>query len=117
MPTLDLQAFLSQPYRKQLHVCAMLWLRNQHIAPFANGKLVSHYFRCRAFLFKLERQYLKNIAIMLDATVEPVPLFRLPAVADSFIQSQRSLFEDAKCSMPKAYDIDFKAFLSPVEPR
>ena len=109
---IDVETFVRLPFRKQLHICILKWLQNQKITPFCNGKPVPKYFVCRAVLLKLDRQTIKNIALMLDDAAEPVSLDMLVLRADQFIRQRQSSIEQAKCPARKEYRISVADFLN-----
>ena len=111
MSKIDIDQFLEMPYHNQLHLCILRWLWNQHIQPYQNGKLVREYFVCRTFLFKMDRQTVKNIALMLFDVTEPVSLYALERKAADFIRARQIQAEDAKSPARKSYDIDVAGFL------
>ena len=108
---IDINAFLDAPYNRQLHLCVLHWLYNQHIQPFEGGKLVREYFVCRTFLFKMDRQTVKNIALMLFDTLDPVPMYELKHKAAQFVRAQQIKAEAAKAPAKKEYEIDLESFL------
>ena len=109
MSKIDFDSFINLPYYKQLHICVLCWLDNQHIEPFVGGKPVRQYFICRTYLSKLDRQSVKNIALMLDETHDAVPLYSLKRNADAFVR--RSYSHASSNETLKEYEIDLAAFL------
>ena len=109
---IDIETFVRMPFHKQLHVCVLKWLQNQKIKAFSEGKPVPKYFVCRALLLKLDRQTIKNITLMLDDAVAPVPLHKLELRADQFIRRQQTHVEKAKSPARKEYAINVAEFLN-----
>ena len=106
-----IEEYVQKPYNVQVHICALEWLKNQGIDAFAGGKLNQKYYVCRARLMELERQTVKNIALMLSETSVAVPLRSLEHRAELFIRQKQEEAEKAKSPRQKEYKIDFRAFL------
>ena len=107
----DVKHFLEMPYKRQLHLCILRWLRTQNILPYQNGKLVREYFVCRSVLLKKDRQTVKNIALMLSEAQSPVPLFDLEHQVNLFIRHQQQLSRQNLSCSRKEYPICLEDFL------
>ena len=106
------EEFTRQPFDKQIHQCALAWLRNQHIPPYSEGKLVRTYHQCRGYLRKLDRSTVKNIRLMLDVTEEKVPLCELRKIAAEFAEARIVDRAREKYAGAKEYRIDIEEFLN-----
>ena len=99
------EEFTRQPFDKQIHQCALAWLRNQHIPPYSEGKLVRTYHQCRGYLRKLDRSTVKNIRLMLDVTEER-------KIAAEFAEARIVDRAREKYAGAKEYRIDIEEFLN-----
>ena len=111
---MDVNNFVNMPFNKQLHTCCMLWLRVNRITLYPNGKLTPKYFQIRGYLWKLPRQDIKNIALMLDEADEPVPMYGLYKKAIAWVakkQSEAAVEQAKDVTDKKEYDLDLMGFL------
>lgn len=111
----DIAEFISLPFNKQVHTCCLLWLKANHKSPFVKGKPSKEYYAIRGYLWKLSRQDIKNIAIMISEKQEPVPMIGLYNVAKVYMKQK--LEDDSKAkteavTKQKEYDLDLTGFLN-----
>ena len=102
----DKAEFTRQPFDKQIHQCALAWLRNQQIPPYSEGKLVRTYHQCRGYLRKLDRSTVKNIRLMLDVTEEELRKFAAEFAETRIVDREREKYKGAK-----EYQIDIEEFM------
>lgn len=111
----DIAEFINLPFSKQIHACCLLWLKANHKSPFVKGKPSKEYYAVRGYLWKLSRQDIKNIAIMISEKQEPIPLMGLYNVAKEYMEKKQQ--EDAKAkaeavTKEKEYNLDLMGFLN-----
>lgn len=106
------EEFISLPFNKQIHLCTLRYLGSQSQTPFRNGKPTSDYFKCRAYLWKLDRQTIKNIYFMLEK--KSFFLYDLEKKADEWVRNRQE--EEAAIAASKVkiknYEIDLEGFLN-----
>ena len=105
--------FVGLPFKSQLHHCCLLYCKNNHLSPYRNSKPSSDYFKCRAYLWKLPTQDIKNIAIMLMEKPEPVYLYDMQQKSQEYVSEKREKANRSKVELLRAqeeYDMD-KALL------
>ena len=91
---MDINEFIKLPFKTQLHKCCLMYCMANGLKCFDNRKPSLDYYKCRAYLWKLPAQDIKNIAIMLDELRKPVYLYNLQKEAAAFVECKRS--EDNK---------------------
>ena len=111
----DIAEFVSLPFNKQVHTCCLLWLKANHKSPYLRGKPTKDYYLIRGYLWKLPRQDIKNIAIMISEKKEPMPLEGLYNAAREYAEQKQQ--EDAKAKAEsvtqiKEYDLDLMGFIN-----
>ena len=111
----NIAEFVEWPFSKQIHTCCLLWLKANHKSPFVRGKPSKEYYAVRGYLWKLSRQDIKNIAIMISEKQEPIPLMGLYNKARDYIQEKQTVDSKAKAeavTKQKEYDLDLMGFLN-----
>lgn len=102
--------FIALPFNKQIHLCTMRYLATQGQTPFKNGKPTGDYFKCRAYLWKLDRQIIKNIYFMLEE--QKCFLYDLEKKAKEFVRKKQGEESEKAVGNTKDYDIDLEGFLN-----
>ena len=105
----DITEFLNLPFKSQIHQCCQMYCMANGLTVFRGGKPSSDYFKARAYLWKLPTQTIKNIAIMLMETREPVYLYDMENKAQKYVQEKQEKANRSKLELLKAqeqYDMD-----------
>lgn len=105
----DIKYFVELPFKSQLHQCCLLYCKNNHLSPYRNRKPSSDYFKCRAYLWKLPTQDIKNIAIMLMEKPEQIYLYDLQKKSQEYVAEKQDKANRSKVKLLKAqeqYDMD-----------
>ncbi len=105
----DIEKFVGLPFKSQLHQCCLMYCLANGISAYKNKKPSPDYFKCRAYLFKLPTQDIKNIALMLMKERKPVYLYDLLKKAQEYVEQERT-GENKKrieeLSIKQDYDMD-----------
>ena len=91
---MDINEFVKLPFKSQLHKCCLMYCMANGLKCFDHRKPSQDYYKCRAYLWKLPTQDIKNIAIMLDRQRKPVFLYDMQKEAAKFVEKERA--EDNK---------------------
>lgn len=108
---MTVEDFVALPYSKQLTKCVLRYLNVAEEIAFVNGKPTGHFFRCRTYLMKLDRQSIKNIYFMLGEHREKVPIYMLEDKAKEYVRGKQ--IEDSRQVVVNAkdYELDLDKFL------
>lgn len=119
---MTIEEFVGLPFSKQIHLACLAYLFGINQKAFLNGKPSPMYFKVRAYLWKLPRQNIKNIWMMLDEENKvPLkdraffPLYTLDNTASIFVrerQEESELKKQEELTNRKEYEIDLSGFLS-----
>ncbi len=105
----NIESFVEMPFKSQLHQCCLLYCRANGLQAFSHRKPSTDYFKCRAYLYKIPTQEIKNIAIMLMKEQKPVYLYDLQKSAAAYVEQEREKANKSKLALLKAqeqYDMD-----------
>lgn len=111
---INIQEFLDLDFKKQIHMCAVMWLSANGIVPFPNGKINGKYFVVKAYLMKVPTQTIRNIAMMLIEAPKPCQINEMIPLAAAYVrkkQSKNAKVVVEKIASKKEYDIDLMGFL------
>ena len=86
----SIEDFVGLPFKSQLHQCCLLYCLANGLDAYKNRKPSPDYFKCRAYLFKLPTQDIKNIALMLVKERKPVYLYDLLKKAQEYVERERT---------------------------
>ncbi|WP_041914901.1 hypothetical protein [Selenomonas ruminantium] len=110
---IDIEKFVGLPFKSQLHQCCLMYCLANGVSAFKNKKPSPDYFKCRAYLFKLPTQDIKNIALMLMKERKPVYLYDLLKKAQEYVERERTEENKNKidrlekaCKNGNSYDMD-----------
>ena len=110
---IDIPNFVELDFSKQVHKCCLLYCSTNNLRAFRGNKPSSDYFKCRAYLMKLPRQVIKNIAIMLSEEKMPVYLYDMEKRSQEYVDKKREKANQSKLvalNAQQQYDMD-KALL------
>ena len=106
---INIDDFVKLPFKSQLHQCCLLYCKVNGLQAFSHRKPSTDYFKCRAYLYKIPTQEIKNIAIMLMKEQKPVYLYDLQKSATAYVEREREKANKSKLALLKAqeqYDMD-----------
>lgn len=111
----EIKDFVEKDFSKQLHLCCMKYCARNHVKVYNGKKMAKEYFQCRAYLWKLPRQTIKNIYLFLDSHMGSVNLYDLENIAASYVRDEQAKDEKKKVKEltdKKEYKLDLEGFLS-----
>lgn len=104
---MTVEEYVRQPFKTQIHNTCLTWCYVNGQSAFVNKKPSKAYFQCRAYLWKLPTQTIKNIWIMLQETHQKSDIYSLESLSKEYVEQKNRAIEKAKAeNVVKEYDME-----------
>lgn len=104
--------FVRLPFKTQIHKACLTWCYMNDESAFVNGKPSVAYFRCRAYLWKLPTQTIKNIWIFLQDTHKKSDIYSLEKLSKEYVEKLNTESAKEKTAKIKRRDYDMDSALA-----